>query len=449
MKSTRKSWRVAVATGAVAGMLLIAGCSDGGSDPAPGADETGGSENGGSSEGSSDAVITFQWWGNEERAALTDEAIDIFEERTGITVQTSYSTIDSYIPKLATQLASGSGAPDLFLIPMESVREYDSKGALADLTAYVGDGINVDQISEQNQQIGTIDGKVVGFTLGTATNAMFYDRSIWADAGLDEPTGPVTWDDFITFGEAIRNATDGDTAALSDPGGLIAWFEVWLIQEGKELFTAQGDLGFDDSDLLEWFTLMETLRESGATTDASTTATLDQSMQNSGLARGLSAAEFAAGSLAGAYIDTLGEDRVGIAAFPSNTDISGLSMAGTNVTAVSEHSSHKDEAVALLDFLLNDPEGGAILGLTRGIPLNDETYASLSSDFSGGDQMVSDFITSIQDQLVNPSPLAPPGASTLPAEFTLTYERIIFDDLTKEDGATALFAFFQSELGLN
>ena len=52
-------------------------------------------------------TISFQWWGNDERAVLTEEALDLFEEKNpGVTVETSFSAIDAYIPKLATQIAS-------------------------------------------------------------------------------------------------------------------------------------------------------------------------------------------------------------------------------------------------------------------------------------------------------------------------------------------------------
>jgi multiple sugar transport system substrate-binding protein len=286
-------------------------------------------------------TISFQWWGNDERAALTEEAIDLFEEENpDITVETSFATIDSYIPKLATQIASG-GAPDLFLIPMESVKEYTEKGATTDLTDYIDDGtISIDDIPESVQKIGQIDGTFYGFTLGTATNAWVYNPTVWDAAGAPPPGDDFTWDDLKAAGEQIRAASGGATAALSDPGGAIAWFGTWLRQNGKMLFTEDGDLGFEEGDLVEWWELMAELRESGATTDAQTTSTIDQSMQNSGLARGLSAGEFAAASLTGAYADTLGAENVALAPLPSDTDELGLAMAGTNVAAVSPDSKH-------------------------------------------------------------------------------------------------------------
>lgn len=425
---TSRFVRVASAATAAALAVTLASCSN----------------DSGESGGDGDVEITFQWWGNDERAALTEEAIDLFEEKhPGITVSTSFSTIDSYIPKLATQVASNS-APDLFLIPMESVKEYSEKGATLDLTDYIGDEIKVDEISEASQKIGVVNGTTYGFTLGTATSAWIYNPTVWAEAGAKEPSGDFAWEDLIEAGEKIRASTDGEVAALSDPGGYIAWFATWLNQQGKIGWTEEGELGFGPSDLEAWFTLMERLRESGATTDPETTTTIDQSMQNSGLARGESAGEFAAASLTGAYADTIGAENVALAPLPSDSETLAISMAGTNVAAIAANSEHPDEAAMFLDFMINDPDAAKILGLTRGIPINQANYEALIPELDGADKAVGDFVTTYQERFSEPDPLAPPGATTIPADFTLAYESIIFGQASIEEASASLYEKFEA-----
>lgn len=391
-------------------------------------------------------TISFQWWGNDERAVLTEEALDLFEEQNpGVTVETSFSAIDAYIPKLATQIASGS-QPDLFLIPMESVKEYTQKGATTNIDDYIGDVISVDDIPEATQKIGQIDGSFYGFTLGTATYAWAYDPIAFEEAGVDAPTAGFTWDDLIDAGEKIRAASGGAKAAITDPGGYIAHFATYLVQNGKEMFTEEGELGFDESDLEDWFDLMQELRDSGASTDPQTTSTLDQSMQNSGFALGKSAGEFIAASITGAFVDTIGEEHVALAPYPSDTDTLGISMAGTNVAAISPKSDHPEVAAKLLDFLINDPDAAEILGLTRGIPLNTVNYEALAPTLTGGNKIVNDFVLEYQSEFSDASPLAPAGVSTLPADFTLAYENIIFGQTSNKDAAKALYATFQSAI---
>jgi multiple sugar transport system substrate-binding protein len=424
--------KLAISAVAALGILAVTGCSS--AAPAEEADDD------------TPVTITFQWWGNDERAAFTEQAIDLFEAaHPNVTVKTSFSTIDSYIPKLATQLAGG-GAPDLFLIPMESVREYASKGVLAPIDDYVGDVLRTDDIDDSTVQIGTVDGTLYGMTLGIANNAMIYNPTVWEAAGATLPGEGFTWDDLDEAGQKIRDSSGGATAALSDPGGAIAWFEAYLKQNGKAVFTEDGEIGFTEKDLVKWWTLTGDLVESGAVTDAETTSTIDQSMQNSGLARGLSAAEFAAGSLAGAYVDTVGAENIAIAPFPTDTDSSGMYMVGTNVAAVSEKSENKRAAVQLLDFILNDEEAGTTLGLSRGLPPNTATYAAISPSLEGGNKLVSDFVTEYGPSFVETTPLAPAGASVLPAEFTLAYEQVSYDQVSIADAAKALVATFKSAI---
>ena len=124
----------------------------------------------------------------------------------------------------------------------------------------------------------------------------------------------------------------------------------------------------------------------------------------------------------------------------------GLSMAGTNVAAVSPESEHPEVAAKLLDFLINDPEAAEILGLTRGIPLNTNNYEALAPTLQGGDKIVNDFVLEHQSEFSDPTPLAPAGVSTLPADFTLAYENIIFGQQSNADAAKALYATFESAI---
>ncbi|MBB5918972.1 ABC-type glycerol-3-phosphate transport system substrate-binding protein, partial [Actinoalloteichus hoggarensis] len=47
--------------------------------------------------------LRFTWWGDDERARVTEEAIALFEERhPNITVNTSYAAFSGYFERLAT-----------------------------------------------------------------------------------------------------------------------------------------------------------------------------------------------------------------------------------------------------------------------------------------------------------------------------------------------------------
>src|SRR4026208_1386368 len=88
----------------------------------------------GSGDGSGGkTTIRFDWWGNPDRAAVTEKAIDLFEQKNpDITVGPSFAEFSAYFQKLATQIAGG-GAPDVLQMDYRYVREYADRGVLAPL----------------------------------------------------------------------------------------------------------------------------------------------------------------------------------------------------------------------------------------------------------------------------------------------------------------------------
>src|SRR5690554_5653366 len=76
-------------------------------------------------EGDGDQSIRVAWWGGQERHDMTLEAIELFTEETGITVETEYTGWDGYWERLNTQ-AAGSNLPDVIQMDNSYLNEYDS-----------------------------------------------------------------------------------------------------------------------------------------------------------------------------------------------------------------------------------------------------------------------------------------------------------------------------------
>jgi multiple sugar transport system substrate-binding protein len=68
--------------------------------------------------------LRYTWWGNPDRAARTQEAVDLFEKKhPGIDVQTSFAGYEPYKQKLATQ-AAGGDAPDVMQLDYRMIDQY-------------------------------------------------------------------------------------------------------------------------------------------------------------------------------------------------------------------------------------------------------------------------------------------------------------------------------------
>src|SRR5215475_6778886 len=93
--------------------------------------------------------IRFVWWGNQDRATATQQAVALFEKKyPNIKVSTEFSSYTSYVQKLTTQIVGG-GAPDVIQLDRPTFGEYVQKHALDDLTPYVGKSLNVSGISSE------------------------------------------------------------------------------------------------------------------------------------------------------------------------------------------------------------------------------------------------------------------------------------------------------------
>ncbi|MDB6128052.1 MAG: N-Acetyl-D-glucosamine transport system, sugar-binding protein, partial [Verrucomicrobia bacterium] len=72
---------------------------------------------------------------------------------------------------------------------------------------------------------------------------LYYNRKMFSDAGLPEPTGHWTWDDLVTAGKRLTHAGVAGQADIWGCSRVESWWGEWLIyvrQAGGKVFTADG-----------------------------------------------------------------------------------------------------------------------------------------------------------------------------------------------------------------
>lgn len=430
--------RFAAMTAALATLLGVSACGVGSNAGSSSAGDSGG-----------DVTLTFQWWGNDDRAKATQQVVDLYESKNpGVKIETSYAPDANYWEKMATQVAGGN-TPDIFQMKLEYFKEYQARGVIADLTPFTQGtepALRTAPMPKQYLAAGTIGDKTYGMPTGQATQAFFYDPKAWADLGLTKPAPGWTWDDLKADGEKVKAATKGAKAVMADFGDEAPWFEAWLLQHGKSLYTDDGKLNFTEADLSDFWTLTSGLAADGVLTPAKVTTANDRTVANSPLVKRAALAEINDVSLASSYFDGFG--NVALAPLPSAPDAktSGSFAGVTQLLTVSNKSKHQQEAAKFIDFFLNDPAAGKILGLTRGMPANQDVLTSLSSTFKAGDKATYDFEQAMADAIVSRPPVAPEGGSQSLTDFKNEYDQVIFGKESVADAAKAMFAKFQSNI---
>ncbi|CAG7647709.1 ABC transporter substrate-binding protein [Actinacidiphila bryophytorum] len=426
----RRSVQVTAVAAAVVASLSLTACGGG---------------SGGSGGSGGKVKLSFSWWGDASRAKATQDAIAAFEKANPtITVSTQYATFGPYNQKLATQIAGG-GAPDLMQIDWGNQSQYAQSNTLLDLAAGPG-AVDISGLDPKFAGSGKEGAKQVAIPFGQATQSFVVDVTKLEALGVAVPKAGWTWDDVATFGAEVKAKSGGKLYGISDPGTTWAAFQSWLLQQGKQLYTADGKLGFGKDDLTAFWTMCDNLRKSGAATPANQTATLINGPAEDPLAKGTAAAEWDYDSIFASHAAAT-KDKLQLVPLPTIGGQTGMYAKPSMLLSVYAKSKHPKEAAKLLSFLVNDKAAGTALGTSRGLFPNTAVRQQLAATATGNDKVVADFEAANASQLAA-TPAAPPkGDGQLITLMQRIYGGVSFGQQSPEAGAGSFMQQAEQILG--
>jgi multiple sugar transport system substrate-binding protein len=417
--------------------LTLAACS--------GSGDSGSTSTG--SSGDPSGEITFTWWGNEERAAQFEEAIALFtEENPDITVIRNFNSWSDYWTARNTE-AAGRSLPDVVMMDVGYLGQYADKGLFLDLTSYDGGILDTSGYSDTLLGSGTVDGQLVGVPLGSGVWSMMYNKDLLDSLGVDYPTADMDWDDYAAWAEEVNAAGAATTPALygtDDYTGSLPAFMYHLMQDGNEVFTADGQAAFTEDDVVEFLETGDTLREDGVFFPIERSAALSP-------VGGFGAGEVAtwfnwSTTLTQGMTDT-GTENIGMITPPLETgaDSHVLSEKASMLLTVAQNSTNPDAAVTLVDFLANSTEVAAIFGTSLGTPATEARRDAV--DKSAADVVIDAYLTDVADQVTVSYPLLPAGYGSIEAKWVELHEQLRYGEITDQEFADSLFA--EMDLALN
>ncbi|WP_022917106.1 ABC transporter substrate-binding protein [Ruania albidiflava] len=428
-----------LAAAATAATLALTACSsgsDGGGEPG----------SGGTVDPDEQITLTMYWWGNEDRADRYNEAIELFEEEyPNIDVQANYSAWDDYWPARATE-AAGSSLPDVFQMDLAYLSQYGGRNQLVDLTPYLGGELDATGMPEELLDSGRVGDGLYAIPQSTNTLAMFSNPELIEELGVEAPTADMTWSDYAQWAaEAAGAGADADPALYGayDFTGVFWLFIQYMVQNGNEVFTDDGELAFTEDDVLEWLSLASDLRAEGQVWPPDRAAQFDP-------LDGFSAQEVATSGtwdnfLAMYYADT-GLDELDILPIPTveGNDARGLFQKPSMLLSAGQNTEHPEAAAALINFITNDAEAGAIFGTSRGVPATESARSEM--DVSGTDEQVITFEEEMADEITEPVPTLPEGFGTIEAAWLRLSETLAYGEITEDEFVQQWFAEAESAL---
>lgn len=401
---------------------------------------------GGADGGEQDVTLSMTWWGADYRNNITNEMIDICEEEAGITVDPQHSAWEGYWDQLATQTA-GNNTPDIMQMDDTYIREYADRGLLLDL-----DQVDVSTMEEDAIANGATEDGQVGITTGINVMAMLANPEIFDELGMELPDDSSwTWDDYRELVIDISEQLEGQQFGAGGPVEPVS-FQLWLRQNGQNLTTDDGEVGFEPEDLEEYWEFQLELIEDGGYPNA----TLIQEESNAQPGESMfeigeqALARYWSNQLTG-VTDVSGVEMVPLR-WPSATGNSaenGLWYKSTMLWSAAAATDHPDEAQAFIDCLVNNEEAGVAQGMDRGLPANQEVREVVREGLEGSDLVAAEFLDTVDPDVEaqEPEPVPAMGASAIQDILGRYSEEVFFESMTPEEAAEAAHTEAVREVG--
>lgn len=425
-------------------VVALAACSGGGGgggsnasdnsgNTPPNASNNGGQSNSGGGDAPKEVTLRVAWWGGEPRHDYTIKVIEMYEERNPhVTIEPEYANWDDYWTRLAPQAAANQ-LPDVIQMDLSYITQYGERGQLEDLTPYLGNQIDVSNISESAISGGRIGDKLYGFNAGVNALQVHFDPAILERAGIsfDSLDENWTWEDYEQL--AMQAAEAGiwfDTGFKAD-----VFFAYYLRTKGERLYSEDGkSLGYEDDQLfVDFFGMQHRLVKAGAKPTPDITAQI-KGLEDDPLVKGQAASVWQWTNQYVALQQVAGRP-LEMHPLPGPGAKEGLFLKPSMFWSISKNSANKEEAAKFIDFLINDVEANKLIRGERGVPVSSVVKEALIPELDPEQAKVFEFISWAEQNSSPGDGPDPIGAGEVIAALESITEQLYFDHITPEEAA--------------
>ena len=385
------------------------------------------------------AALRLYWWGGQTRADRTLAVADLFAKARGIPAPGGeFGSFQDYWPKLATMVAGGN-APDVYQMDYRFIVEYATRGVIEPLDGFVESGIlKLDDFDQDQIEGGKVGGKLYGISLGANSVAALYNQVAFDEAGTAPPALGWSFEDVPAIGEAFLAANiRGGYKAFADGSYNEPNLDNWIRQRGKELYTAEGKLGPDVDDMVDWFRMWNDFRTKGYIVAAEDQALDVDTPETSMLALNKAAFMWSNSNQLVVH-QSVNPDKLGMTNYPRIAAGvgGGHYRKPSQFWSMAATSASKDLNADFISYFVNDLEAGKILGVERGVPCSSAVREAVAPTLDEQSQVALNFVANLGD-LIGPLPASPPNAAGEIDQSLLEVvgEEVSFGARTPEDAA--------------
>ena len=206
-------------------------------------------------------VMSFFSYDNPE---VEEGVVAAFEAANpNITVELELVPLSDIITKYKTLVAGGE-APDVIALNFENTSQIAALGALEPLDDYIAsDGYDMSIYYDNTVSMYQFDGIQWSLPATYSDVVLFYNKTLFDEAGVDYPADDWGWEDLVSAGEALTQDTDGD--GITDVFGYaLAWWPMYLYLNGAAVLTEDGTAcALESPEAIEGFQKMIDLQVEG------------------------------------------------------------------------------------------------------------------------------------------------------------------------------------------
>lgn len=218
--------------------------------------------------GAADVKLSVGIWDTVQEPGLK-QILDVFTERTGIETEITTTTWSDYWTMLSAA-AQGGELPDVFWMHANESVRYMSNDMLLDLTDQIAASelINTENYPEDIWSLYTYEDKNYAVPKDVDTIALWYNKTMFDEAGLDYPTADWTWEDLIDAAQKLT-IKDGDEVVqygyANSCDDFQGGYANWIYSYGGSMINYDPlSSGFDSEETIEAMELLDSLLKSGA-----------------------------------------------------------------------------------------------------------------------------------------------------------------------------------------
>jgi len=197
-------------------------------------------DSGGGSENAPGTVVVMLPSDNPGDIQLRRTQAEAFmKDHKDITVQIQVIPSEGYNERVFTSIGGGN-APDIFNSGDVVIPSIVQRHVAKDLNPLVQkDNYDLNDFYPQVIQGLTFQGQLVGLSDNWDTQVMYYNRDLFRQAGVPEPTADWTWDDVASAAQKITSGSGG-----SKTWGLL--YETWFAPLDDQIYSFGGQVFNED-----------------------------------------------------------------------------------------------------------------------------------------------------------------------------------------------------------